>query len=89
MSDPKFTNGTVDYISYGELGDLSAHIKKPIKFKYRNGMVDGVYVIKDDARFSVNIKKGIINLFHVDMNGEKNAGTTSQGLFTKTEVCDL
>lgn len=87
MSDPKFTNGPVDYISYGELGDLSVHIKKPIKFKYTNGMVNDVYAVKDDARFSVNIKKGIINLFHVDINGEKNAQTTSQDLFTKSEVC--
>ena len=50
-------------------------------------MVKEVNPIRDDARFSVNIKKGIINLFHVDINGEKDADTKSQSLFTKSEVC--
>ena len=52
-------------------------------------MVREVHTVKGDARFSVNIKKGIINLFHVDINGGKGVQTKSQNLFTKTEVCQV
>ena len=85
MSDPKYTDGPVVYRTFGELESLSSFIKKPIKFTYKNGLVQKVYAMKDDPRFSVNLKKGIINLFHVDITG-KNPDTTTDDLFTKNEV---
>ena len=85
VSDPKYTDGPIDYKNYGEFASLSEHIKKPIKFTYHNGLVQKVFPMPGDAVFSINLKRGIINLFHVDILG-KNLETKDEELFEKTEV---
>ncbi len=60
-------------------------LKKEIAFIYRGGMVLKVQALRNDPDWSVNMKKSILNLSHVDLNG-KDAKTGSSDVFVKEEV---
>ena len=60
-------------------------LKKPVKFVYSNGLVKQVFAEADDLDWSVNLKKGIINLLQVDVLG-KDRETGLKDFFTKEEV---
>ena len=60
-------------------------LKKPVKFVYSNGLVQQVFAEADDPTWSVNMKKGIINMLQVDVLGEDRE-TGLKDFFTKEEV---
>ena len=60
-------------------------LRKPVKFVYSNGLVQQVFAEADDPDWSVNMKKGIINMVQVDVQG-KDSETGLKDFFTKEEV---
>ena len=60
-------------------------LKKPLKFVYINGLVQQVFAETDDPEWSVNLKKGILNMLQVDVLG-KDRETGLKDFFTKEEV---
>ena len=61
------------------------HLMKPIKFGYTNGLVQQVFAPEDDPTWSVNMKKGILNMLSVDVQG-KDQETGLKDFFNKEEV---
>lgn len=51
--------------------DLSELSKLPIFFEiYENGEIGNIYLANEESMFSVNFKKGIINLFQLKKSEE-------------------
>ncbi len=86
MSDPKYTDAPVrcDEI-LGKLEALERYIKLPMIFKYNKGLVKSVNGHKDDRTFSINLKKALVSLLHVEFQG-KDPKTGRVDMFEKEEV---
>ncbi|EDV23033.1 uncharacterized protein TRIADDRAFT_57880 [Trichoplax adhaerens] len=41
------------------------HIHQPVTFDYENGRVGNIYAQRDETDEAINIKRGVINLFHL------------------------
>ena len=85
LSDPKNMSGVNE--RYSDFSSRVSHpmLKKPVKFVYTNGLVQQVFAEADDPDWSVNMKKGIINMLQVDVQG-KDSETGLKDFFTKEEV---
>ena len=85
LSDPKNMSGTNERLS--EFSNLVSRpmLKKPVKFVYSSGVVQQVFAEADDLDWSVNLKKGIINMLQVDVLGQDRE-TGLKDFFTKEEV---
>eukprot|EP00794_Sanderia_malayensis_P007835 gene7835-8685_t len=86
VSDPKYTDGPVLLNErYGEIEALKEHIRRPVVFIYTNGIIRRILAHKLDKPFSVNLKRGILNLLNVEIQG-KDPETGRDDLFTKPEM---
>ena len=85
LSDPKNMSGVDE--RYSEFSNKISypHLRKPVKFVYTNGMVQRVFALPDDPDWSVNMKKGILNMLQVDITG-KDTETGLKDMYTKEEV---
>ena len=88
ISDPKNMSGVFERRS--TISDRLARrfLKKPIKFVYTNGLVQQIYAQPGDPDWSVNMKKSILNMIHVDVTG-KDSETNLKDLFETREVTFL
>ena len=84
IRDPKYMLKTVETRSYWD-SEISKYLKMPVWFGYRDGMVQTIQCKQEDPEWSVNMKKGIINMFHLDITG-KDEETKLKDMFTKKEV---
>ncbi|XP_074640374.1 vitellogenin-6-like [Tubulanus polymorphus] len=50
---------------------LKVDIMKPVQFRYIDGIISEVQVAEIDAIWSMNIKKGLLSLLQVDLEGRK------------------
>ncbi|XP_065069314.1 vitellogenin-1-like [Rhopilema esculentum] len=88
LSDPKNMSGVNERFSEFSTKLSRPHLMKPIKFGYTNGLVQQVFAPEDDPSWSVNIKKGILNMLSVDVQG-KDQETGLKDFFNKEEATIL
>ena len=85
LSDPKNMSGVDERYSEFSNKISRPHLRKPVKFVYTNGMVQRVFALPDDPDWSVNMKKGILNMLQIDITG-KDTETGLKDMYTKEEV---
>ncbi|XP_065069976.1 vitellogenin-6-like [Rhopilema esculentum] len=84
LSDPKNMSGVNERFSEFSTKLSRPYLMKPIKFGYTNGLVQQVFAPEDDPSWSVNMKKGILNMLSVDVQG-KDQETGLKDFFNKEE----
>lgn len=68
-----------------QLHELEKDLKKMMLVKYHDGKVVTIHHDPEEQLWSVNIKRGIANAFHVDVLG-KDLKTNDDTFFQKEEV---
>eukprot|EP00794_Sanderia_malayensis_P007894 gene7894-8748_t len=84
-SDPKNSSRMHEKRSKSTEQIALKYLTKPIVFEYTYGLVQRVFALNDDPDWSVNTKKGILNMIHVDVDG-KDHETGLKDMFTEEEA---
>lgn len=67
---------------------MTKALTRPVRFIYREGIVVKIEYIKNEPKWSLDIKKGVVSLLHLDVLSYKPE-TTNNTVYNKTEVFDL
>lgn len=67
---------------------MTKALTRPVRFIYREGIVVKIEYIKNEPKWSLDIKKGVVSLLHLDVLSYKPE-TTNNTVYNKTETTIL
>jgi hypothetical protein len=55
---------------------IKVHLQRPMQFQWTNGVVRGLRIDKEDTFWSINMKKGLLNMLNMDLTPTKTEERT-------------